>query len=307
MQLNLVGVGGGGGAAATGYARKEAKAKKRRERRKSYHDKRTKVAKRAPEAAARGERASEKPAKRSKPAPRPAPAPRALPPQEPDPVAPPQESSAKTTGRRPAAYDPSRRAAAPLPSMSSSSSAPASLTSATPAVGLDVVSEHIFGDAAPTSAWTGLGLKEKTINLLAGVPPSGLGHVRPTLVQQLTIPHLLHHNLGLASASDEPRRDTLIKSETGSGKTLAFLVPIIEHVARTARWDLSSGPAAIARRIRRTDGVIALIMGPTRELCLQIYETVQRLTLTRTPWVVSGMICGGEKRKAEKGASSPEK
>lgn len=46
-------------------------------------------------------------------------------------------------------------------------------------------------------------------------------------------------------------RDILAQSETGSGKTISFAVPIIE-------------------KINRTEGLTALILVPTRELCVQI-------------------------------------
>ena len=46
-------------------------------------------------------------------------------------------------------------------------------------------------------------------------------------------------------------RDILAQSETGSGKTISFAVPIIEN-------------------INRNDGLTALVLVPTRELCVQI-------------------------------------
>lgn len=46
-------------------------------------------------------------------------------------------------------------------------------------------------------------------------------------------------------------RDVIAQSETGSGKTLSFAIPLIE-------------------RLNRRDGLRALILVPTRELCMQI-------------------------------------
>ena len=46
-------------------------------------------------------------------------------------------------------------------------------------------------------------------------------------------------------------------AKTGSGKTLAFLLPLFRHIAD--QDELEEG-----------DGPIAIIMTPTRELCLQV-------------------------------------
>ena len=46
-------------------------------------------------------------------------------------------------------------------------------------------------------------------------------------------------------------KDILAQSETGSGKTISFAVPLIEQITVT-------------------DGIAALILVPTRELCMQI-------------------------------------
>ena len=53
--------------------------------------------------------------------------------------------------------------------------------------------------------------------------------------------------------------DVLAQSETGSGKTLSFAIPLIE-------------------RIERSDGLQALILVPTRELCVQITEEFMKFS-----------------------------
>ena len=105
----------------------------------------------------------------------------------------------------------------------------------------------------------------------------GMGLKSPTSVQAMVIPELL-----------ENRKNLLIKSQTGSGKTLAYLIPIIN--------DLMS----IEPKINRAEGCSALILAPTRELCNQIAEVLNRLTKCCV-WIVGGCITGGERKKSEKG------
>jgi hypothetical protein len=45
--------------------------------------------------------------------------------------------------------------------------------------------------------------------------------------------------------------------------------------------------------------VLALVLVPTRELCMQVYEILQKL-LHRFHWIVPGYIMGGENRSKEK-------
>lgn len=51
----------------------------------------------------------------------------------------------------------------------------------------------------------------------------------------------------------------------GSGKTLAFLLPMFRHI-------LDQPP------LEETDGPIAIIMTPTRELCMQIGKDIKKFT-----------------------------
>lgn len=43
----------------------------------------------------------------------------------------------------------------------------------------------------------------------------------------------------------------------------------------------------------------ALVLVPTRELCMQVYEILQSL-LHRFHWIVPGYVMGGENRSKEK-------
>lgn len=45
--------------------------------------------------------------------------------------------------------------------------------------------------------------------------------------------------------------------------------------------------------------VIALVLVPTHELCVQVYEILQKL-LHRFHWIVPGCVMGGESRSKEK-------
>ncbi|XP_038131236.1 probable ATP-dependent RNA helicase DDX31 [Cyprinodon tularosa] len=98
---------------------------------------------------------------------------------------------------------------------------------------------------------------------------------RLTSVQQQTIPALLSG------------RDAVVRSQTGSGKTLCYAVPLVQSLQ------------AVEPKVRRSDGPLAVIIVPTRELALQTFQTFQKLLKPFT-WVVPGVLMGGEKRKAEK-------
>ena len=54
-------------------------------------------------------------------------------------------------------------------------------------------------------------------------------------------------------------------AKTGSGKTLAFLLPLFRHMS--AQPELEEG-----------DGPIAIVMTPTRELCMQIGKEIKKFS-----------------------------
>lgn len=76
-----------------------------------------------------------------------------------------------------------------------------------------------------------------------------LGFVEPTPIQQATVPVMLN--------TDD---DLVGLAQTGTGKTAAFGLPILQHLKDTNDFSGS-------RRERTTQ---ALILAPTRELCMQI-------------------------------------
>jgi len=56
-------------------------------------------------------------------------------------------------------------------------------------------------------------------------------------------------------------RDVVCCARTGSGKTLAYLIPVIEKLYRL-RWS-------------SMDGLGALVLVPTRELGIQVFEVLR--------------------------------
>ncbi|KAK4155834.1 P-loop containing nucleoside triphosphate hydrolase protein [Chaetomidium leptoderma] len=77
--------------------------------------------------------------------------------------------------------------------------------------------------------------------------------------------------------------DILGAAKTGSGKTLAFLVPVLEKLYH-ARWT-------------EYDGLGALIISPTRELAVQIFEVLRKIG--RNHYFSAGLVIGGRSLKEE--------
>ncbi|KAJ1708403.1 DEAD box RNA helicase (Hca4) [Aspergillus flavus] len=78
-------------------------------------------------------------------------------------------------------------------------------------------------------------------------------------------------------------RDILGAAKTGSGKTLAFLIPVLENLYRK-QWS-------------EHDGLGALILSPTRELAIQIFEVLRKIGRYHT--FSAGLIIGGKSLKEE--------
>ena len=77
--------------------------------------------------------------------------------------------------------------------------------------------------------------------------------------------------------------DMLGAAKTGSGKTLAFLIPVLEKLYRE-RWT-------------EFDGLGALIISPTRELAMQIYEVLIKIGAHTS--FSAGLVIGGKDVKFE--------
>ena len=95
------------------------------------------------------------------------------------------------------------------------------------------------------------------------------GYTEPTPVQRESIPLVL------------AGRDVLAGAQTGTGKTAAFVLPILQRLTSNLAYTQTSG----RRPIR------VLIVTPTRELCLQVEESVR--TYGRQRPVRSLAIFGG--------------
>ncbi|KAK5069210.1 ATP-dependent RNA helicase dbp4 [Lithohypha guttulata] len=79
-------------------------------------------------------------------------------------------------------------------------------------------------------------------------------------------------------------RDILGAAKTGSGKTLSFLVPVLENLYR--------------RRWTEYDGLGALILSPTRELAIQIFEVLRKIG--RNHVFSAGLVIGGKSLQEER-------
>jgi ATP-dependent RNA helicase RhlE len=95
------------------------------------------------------------------------------------------------------------------------------------------------------------------------------GYTEPTPVQRAAIPHVL------------AGRDVLAAAQTGTGKTAAFALPILDRLRAHANTSFS--PARHPVR--------ALILVPTRELAMQVDESVR--TYGRTVPLRSAVVYGG--------------
>eukprot|EP00798_Chlamydomonas_sp_ICE-L_P024608 gene24607-10227_t len=97
------------------------------------------------------------------------------------------------------------------------------------------------------------------------------GFVTLTAIQRAALPHAL------------AGRDVLGAAKTGSGKTLSFLIPVVEKLYRS-KWS-------------QTDGLGALILTPTRELAMQIFEELKKVGKNHE--LSAGLLIGGKTVKAE--------
>ncbi|KAL2257561.1 hypothetical protein VTK26DRAFT_9477 [Humicola hyalothermophila] len=126
--------------------------------------------------------------------------------------------------------------------------------------------EHLDPKSADIKNFTDLPLSEPTASGLRASHFEVL-----TDVQRAAIPLALKGS------------DILGAAKTGSGKTLAFLVPVLEKLYH-AKWT-------------EYDGLGALIISPTRELAVQIFEVLRKIG--RHHYFSAGLVIGGKSLKEE--------
>jgi len=102
-----------------------------------------------------------------------------------------------------------------------------------------------------------------------------LGFQKPTRIQ------------ALAMAPQCSGRDCLVQSQTGSGKTLAFSIPLLDRIKK------------LASPCTRAEGTFAVVLSPTKELCLQTFLVLEKLA-RMMPHIVVGHVAGGDNPKKEK-------
>jgi ATP-dependent RNA helicase DDX10/DBP4 len=104
-----------------------------------------------------------------------------------------------------------------------------------------------------------------------GLVAAGFTHL--TRIQRGTLPHAL------------AGRDVMGSARTGSGKTLAYLLPVLESLY-------------LSQFKRKYDGLGALIIAPTRELAIQIYDVMRKVG--RFHDFSAGLAIGGKDAESEK-------
>ena len=104
------------------------------------------------------------------------------------------------------------------------------------------------------SAWREYHLEEEVLEAI-----SELGFVAPTQVQAECLPSAIRDRMDIIGAA-----------QTGSGKTLAFGLPILSAMCKERKGlgGAKSAGSPAASRLR------ALIMVPTRELCMQVFKAL---------------------------------
>uniref|UniRef100_A0A3Q3F8T1 RNA helicase n=1 Tax=Labrus bergylta TaxID=56723 RepID=A0A3Q3F8T1_9LABR len=113
-------------------------------------------------------------------------------------------------------------------------------------------------------------------------------YTRPTPVQKYAIPII------------KSKRDLMACAQTGSGKTAAFLLPVLSQIYTDGPGDANEN----GRYGRRKQYPLSLVLAPTRELALQIYDEARKFAYrsrVRPCVVYGGADIGQQIRDLERG------
>ncbi|XDV35113.1 hypothetical protein PO909_005138 [Leuciscus waleckii] len=121
-------------------------------------------------------------------------------------------------------------------------------------------------------------------------------YTRPTPVQKYAIPII------------KSKRDLMACAQTGSGKTAAFLLPVLSQIYTEGPGEALQAAKNSAQENgkygRRKQYPISLVLAPTRELALQIYDEARKFayrSLVRPCVVYGGADIGQQIRDLERG------
>ncbi|XP_069492625.1 ATP-dependent RNA helicase DDX3X isoform X5 [Ambystoma mexicanum] len=117
-------------------------------------------------------------------------------------------------------------------------------------------------------------------------------YTRPTPVQKHAIPII------------KQRRDLMACAQTGSGKTAAFLLPILSQIYTDGPGDSLRTLKENGKYGRRKQYPMSLVLAPTRELAVQIYEEARKFAYrskVRPCVVYGGADIGQQIRDLERG------
>uniref|UniRef100_A0A8C1LRT5 RNA helicase n=1 Tax=Cyprinus carpio TaxID=7962 RepID=A0A8C1LRT5_CYPCA len=122
-------------------------------------------------------------------------------------------------------------------------------------------------------------------------------YTRPTPVQKYAIPII------------KTKRDLMACAQTGSGKTAAFLLPVLSQIYTEGPGEAlqamkNSAQVENGKYGRRKQYPISLVLAPTRELALQIYEEARKVAYrshVRPCVVYGGADIGQQIRDLERG------
>lgn len=122
-------------------------------------------------------------------------------------------------------------------------------------------------------------------------------YTHPTPVQKYAIPII------------KSKRDLMACAQTGSGKTAAFLLPVLSQIYTDGPGEaLQASKASVqpenGKYARRKQYPISLVLAPTRELALQIYDEARKFAYrsrVRPCVVYGGADIGQQIRELERG------